>query len=191
MSAYCCVKLDLFINITQRRLHLHWQAIVRQCLRLVRKPLQMACVIFSLNCNVISLIFHIVPAITTEFITSRKQLSYSLLRSVPCLVLSATLSKLFPHRDHPQHFGQPVFCCCAGGGWNSLCDILPPAADCTTCKLILWPTLTVIWFKCFLIVTTLILGAFVKFRKATHCFVMSVCSSVRTEQLGPHRTNIP
>ena len=33
-----------------------------------------------------------------------------------------------------------------------------------------------------------ILGAFVKLRKATISFVMSVCPSVRVEQLGSHWT---
>ena len=109
---------------TQRRLHLHCQAILRQCSGLARKTLQMACVISTLNCTFISLHFHTVPTINKEFITSRKQLSYSLLRSVPCPVLSAPLSQLFPHRDHPQYFGAPMFRCSAGGGWHSSCDTL-------------------------------------------------------------------
>ena len=127
---------------------------MRQCLGLARKTLQMPCVIFSSNCTFISLLFHIVPAITKGFITSQKQLSYSLLRSVPRPVLSAPLSQLFPHRDHHQHFGAPIFSGGAGGGWQSLCDTLPPAAYCMTCKLILWPNLAVIWFKCFMTVNS-------------------------------------
>jgi hypothetical protein len=146
----------------------------------------MACVIFSLNCTFISLLFHIVPAITKKFITSLNRRSYSLLRSVPCPVLSAPCSQLFPHRDHPQHFGAPILCCSYGGGWHSPCHTLPPTA---VCNLILWPTIAVIWFKCFVHVTTLILGAFVKLRKVTDGFVISVCPSVRMEQFESHRTN--
>jgi hypothetical protein len=47
----------------------------------------------------------------------------------------------------------------------------------------MWPTLAVIWLKCFVTATTLILGVFMKLRKTTEGFIMSVCPSGR-----PHGT---